>query len=90
MLRREDTGFCGNGRESNAAKPSSPTERRCRPQGGTGFRDGGNPRPKKQRPGEPERCVSVEVAGVEPSKIHTDNQQYIQTQKLAPTKTPRD
>ena len=33
---------------------------------------------------------SVEVAGVEPSKIHTDNQQYIQTQKLAPTKTPRD
>ena len=31
---------------------------------------------------------SVEVAGVEPNTIHTDNQQYIQTQKLAPTKTP--
>lgn len=30
----------------------------------------------------------VEAAGVELSKIQTDNQQYIQTQKLAPTKTP--
>ena len=35
-------------------------------------------------------CCGVEVAGVEPNTIHTDNQQYIQTQKIAPTKTPRD
>ena len=31
---------------------------------------------------------SVEVAGVELNTIHTDNQQYIQTQKLTPMKTP--
>ena len=30
----------------------------------------------------------VEVAGVEPNNIYTDNQRYTQTQKLTPTKTP--
>jgi hypothetical protein len=34
------------------------------------------------------RFTFVEVAGVEPNNIYTDNQRYTQAQKLTPTKTP--